>query len=116
MTHAEKHLDAAAIRELRTIMGDDFPLLVRTFETDSRQRLATLHTALAAGDAEALRQTAHSFKGSAGNLGAVPLAALCQQLESLGKAGELRDAAGHISRLEAEFAAVLTALQALLPR
>ena len=98
MAHLDKHLDSATIRELRSIMGEDFPLLVQTFEADSRQRLAALEAAAAAGNAEALRQAAHSFKGSAGNLGAASLAALCQQLESMGKEGDLRDAAGRIGR------------------
>lgn len=86
-------LDMHVIGELREIMGDDFALLIDTFVNDSQVRFADLDKALSAGDAEAFRRAAHSFKGSAGNLGAKQLTDLCRQLEQIGSENRLAEAA-----------------------
>ena len=85
-------LNKQVIGDLRVIMGNDFSLLIQTFVKDSAVRLADLERALSAGDADAFRRSAHSFKGSAGNLGAQTLMDLCRQLEILGAEDRLADA------------------------
>jgi HPt (histidine-containing phosphotransfer) domain-containing protein len=63
--------------------GDDELLreVIVTFIDDSRQRIAGLHEALRSEESTALRRQAHSLKGSANQIGAKPMAALCKQLE-----------------------------------
>jgi HPt (histidine-containing phosphotransfer) domain-containing protein len=100
------HLDAFTIRELKSVMGGDFAQLVRAFITDSHQRLAAIAAAVDSGDAEALRRSAHSFKGSAGNMGAPMLLQLCQALEQSGACGELAGCADLYRELHDEFAGV----------
>lgn len=85
---APQHLDQQALQELKGIMGDDFPLLIHTFITDSHQRLDAIRTALDKQDSDGLRRAAHSFKGSSGNLGALQVTDLCRQLEERGRDGE----------------------------
>jgi len=101
----KQHLDAAAVAELKGVMGSDFALLVQTFFTDSAQRIEAVRAALDAADAEALRRAAHSFKGSSSNMGAPHLAELCRALEELGRSGSV---AGRqlLDELVAEFDAV----------
>lgn len=106
-------LNRSLIRELQDVMGADFGLLVETFVRDSRQRLQKLQDALAVGDADAFRRVAHSFKGSAANLGAVALSAQCQVLESLGQERRLDEVGTRLQRLAAEWAAVEQALHGL---
>nr|WP_207197649.1 Hpt domain-containing protein [Pseudomonas sp. TH06] len=60
-------------------MEDGYPELLDTFLSDSKVRLGELQKAV---DAKALSDVAHSFKGSASNMGATHLAGLCQKLES----------------------------------
>lgn len=102
----ERHLDGAALQELRTVMGSEFPLLVQTFIKDSGERVESIRRACAAADADALRRAAHSFKGSSGNMGALQLSELCRQLEELGRDGSTAGAPLLAERLAAEFDAV----------
>ncbi|SEM72819.1 Hpt domain-containing protein [Pseudomonas sp. ok272] len=74
----EKHLDFNVLSALREFMADEYPALLDTFLKDSEERLQALHEA---GDASQLIDTAHSFKGSSSNMGAVRLAQLCHELE-----------------------------------
>lgn len=109
-------VDDIVIDELQSIMGDDFSILVQTFEADSADRIRALREHVSASEAEPLRQVAHSFKGSASNFGATRLAGLCQTLESMGKSAEMHGAADYLEQLEAEFGRVSAALQAVLSR
>jgi len=59
--------------------------------------LAEIAQAVEAGDPEAQRRTAHTLKGSSRTVGAMGVAALAAQLESLGGG---RDAVGTAARLE----------------
>lgn len=85
-------LNATTIEELKDIMGDEFTHLVETFLVDSVSRIATIKEAIANTDAEAVRRSAHSFKGSASNMGAEQLVAVCQKLERLGAEGDVDNA------------------------
>lgn len=100
-------IDMEIIRELRDIMGDGYSTLVQAFIRDGHLRLNQLREAVQAGDAEHLRQTAHSFKGSSGNLGARRLASLCQTMESTPPV-EARDL---LERIEQAFQEAKAALE-----
>ena len=107
------HIDQAALTELKMIMENDFDLLITTFVNDSRERIDTLRSAIAAGDANGVRASAHSFKGSALNICAPLLSELCRQLEAEGKHGQLISAPELLTSIEAEFRAVCAALGSL---
>lgn len=109
-----QHLDGDTLRELQAVMGDEFALLVSTFATDSAQRVEAVRAAAADGDAEALRRAAHSFKGSAGNMGAARLAELCRVVEEAARDGDLATASGAIDELAAEFVLVQAELDAMI--
>ncbi|HUH38621.1 MAG TPA: Hpt domain-containing protein [Spongiibacteraceae bacterium] len=111
MSSTGSHVDAQALRELQQVMGNDFVLLIETFLNDSRIRLAAIDEAIAAGDSEALRRSAHSFKGSASNMAAPLLAELCQRLETLALNGEIAAAPAVVQRIRTEYGHVLEALQ-----
>jgi HPt (histidine-containing phosphotransfer) domain-containing protein len=92
-------LDRDVVGELQSVMGSDFRTLVESFFRDSEQRLTLLQEVIERGDAEELRQTAHSFKGSSGNLGALALSGLCLELEQAGRAGQLDQAPELLERI-----------------
>ena len=96
-------LDSAVINELREIMGGDFDTLVASYIRDGGQRLQALHDALAAGDAEAVRQQAHSFKGSSGNLGALRVTGICLEIEQYARERDLAAAGTLMEALENQF-------------
>lgn len=85
----DAHLDTVTLDELRAVLGDEFAVLVNTFLNDSDKRVSALREALSAQDAERMREAAHSFKGSALNMGAHALAALCRDVEARARAGDL---------------------------
>jgi signal transduction histidine kinase/CheY-like chemotaxis protein/HPt (histidine-containing phosphotransfer) domain-containing protein len=78
---------------------DNFPTLVQ------RMREAVTH-----GDALALTEAAHSLKSSSANLGAVPLAALCKELEHRGREQRLDGVAALLAKVDAQYGQVREAL------
>ena len=108
------HLDQTATQELRNIMGGDFGLLVQTFIRDSAQRIQAIRNGIHAADADMLRRAAHSFKGSAANMGAPRLADICRALEEAGRLGEAANMHPLIDELVQEYGAVERELNALL--
>ena len=107
------HLNQEALLELKMIMGEEFPQLLDTFRRDSVQRIAAIREAVVAADADAIRRTAHSFKGSAGNMGATELNELCRQLEELGSNGETAGSDTLLEAIVSEYQEVDRALDAI---
>lgn len=56
--------------------------LTTLFRQEAPTRIAAARTALANGDAEALRSMAHMLKSSAGQMGALRVQLICERLES----------------------------------
>tara|TARA_A100001391_G_scaffold67203_4_gene42970 strand:- start:3706 stop:4071 length:366 start_codon:yes stop_codon:yes gene_type:complete len=96
-------LNEVLIAELRDIMGSDFYTLVKSYRQDGRQRLAALHEAVREGHMDGIRQQAHSFKGSSGNLGALRVSALCLEMEQLAREEQLDTADDRLAELEQAF-------------
>ena len=80
--------------------------ILDTFVESAGERIGALTTALASGEAQAIKRAAHVFKSSAGTIGAKRLAALLQQLEVLAEAGDVAQARALSERFAQESAAV----------
>ena len=104
-------LDLETLDMLEGVMGDDFQVLLSTFEEDSQQNLCHIREAIGLGDADALRRAAHSQKGSSGNLGAPRLSELCASLEAQAAAGDLSQARELEAQINSEMDKVREALQ-----
>ncbi|MBA1377604.1 Hpt domain-containing protein [Pseudomonas brassicacearum] len=102
---SEIHLDRDVLSTLREVMEDGYPELLDTFLEDSEARLRVLHEAR---DAEKLSATAHSFKGSSSNMGALRLAELCGELEQRAKQPSLGGIERLVNEIDSEFAFVRT--------
>lgn len=100
---ADKHLDRDVLSALQEVMEDEYPMLLDTFLADSEERLRLLRKA---GDAETLGATAHSFKGSCSNMGAVRLAHLCHELEQRARQTPLAGIEQLVGAIDGEFATV----------
>lgn len=110
-------LNAAAIDELRQVIGGDDAVLgdlIRTFLEDAPGLLAQLQDAIVEGDAEKTRLYAHSLKGNGAEFGAASFSELCRQLEMLGKSGNLVGAPMLLEQIGQEYERVEAALMALL--
>ncbi|MEI7609061.1 MAG: response regulator, partial [Rhodospirillaceae bacterium] len=99
---------------LRRLGGRDslFYKLLDDFAARNAGDAAVIAAALAAGNPAAARETAHTLKGLAGNLGAVRLSAAAQALEAAVRAHLLED--GDKSSASGRFAAPLAELAAAL--
>ena len=92
------------LKELGSEIGGSFlAQLLETFAADTAQHLAALRSAIAAGETEMLLREAHALRGASLTIGAKSMAALCQHLESLGKARSVEGAAEVLARLQREF-------------
>jgi CheY-like chemotaxis protein len=107
-------LDRTIINGLKELRepGQPDPLreLIELFLKDAQPRLQQMEAAASAGDLPKLAAATHTLKGSASNLGARRLAALCAALEKQSKAGD----AGQFSQTLAEVIAEFTTVRELL--
>jgi HPt (histidine-containing phosphotransfer) domain-containing protein len=104
----------AGLREL----GDAELLaeLVEMFVDDATSRILALRGTLEKDDAEAVERVAHTLKGSCANMGALRMAEVCEDLQEMGRSGDLSGASELVEQLEAEFGRVRQALEAELSK
>jgi CheY-like chemotaxis protein len=113
---ADVNLDAAALRNLRDLGGDDFLAeVVDAFLADAPELVATLRRSLDEQNADELRRAAHTLKSNGATLGAEEFAELCRTLEQLAKDDRLDAASELVSRVEQEYRPLEEALAALGP-
>jgi len=107
-------LDAAALDGLRELGGDAFLTeVIDTFCADAPALLATLRSALDAGEGPELRRAAHTLKSNGATLGADAFTELCRTLEQRAKSGELTGAAALVDQIEQAYAALQDVLSSL---
>jgi PAS domain S-box-containing protein len=108
-------VDPNRLLVLRNMGSGDGSLLVRLVEAflaEAPASMALLHDAVDHADSPGLHKGAHRLRGSAANLGATGMAALCGDLEALGGAEDLPLAPDLLRRLEAELDQVRVDLRA----
>jgi PAS domain S-box-containing protein len=89
----EQVLDPNRLQVLAGIGQDGFlEKLVDIFFTSATSELETIASALSAGDLDVVTASAHSFKGSALNLGVPRITQACRRLEELAIDGDLKQA------------------------
>ncbi len=113
-------IDPEALAGLRELQEEGEPdiltELVQMFLTDAEPHLAALREAVSQRDAEGVVREAHVLKGSCANFGARPMSAICEQLQSAGRSGDLTDAPVLLAQLELEYERVHAALSAELAK
>jgi PAS domain S-box-containing protein len=111
-------LDRTIINGLKELRepGQPDPLreLIELFLKDAQPRLQQMEAAASAGDLPRLATATHTLKGSASNLGARRLAALCAALEKQSKAGDASQSSQTLAEVTAEFTTVRELLNAEL--
>jgi CheY-like chemotaxis protein len=106
-------LNVAELRE-RCAGDDEFILRILTrFQEKSRDDLAQLSQAAVQGDTDSLARIAHSFKGAAGNVGAVRLKEVAAELEAAARSRNSAQFDALCGRVESELALCEAAIAAL---
>ncbi|MBW4682444.1 MAG: PAS domain S-box protein [Microcoleus vaginatus WJT46-NPBG5] len=108
-------IDSKALNELRQMLGEDsaemLTIVIDSYLTDAVDLLQALRRAVEQEDATALNLPAHTLKSTSATLGAMVLAQLCKQLETMARTGMMAEAAAIVSQVEAEYERVKQALQ-----
>ena len=107
-------LDQPTLAGLLDSLGGDVDFLKELIDAylDSTPGLfAAMRQAAAAGDGVSLQRAAHSLKTGSANMGALALAALCKQLEDMGRSGALAHAEERIDTAAAAYDEVAQALR-----
>ena len=111
-------LDRAVIETLRqlTTPGEPDVLteVLQLFLQEVPPRMDRLRNAVALGNIEEVYRAAHSLKGSAGNIGAQRLMAVCRQIDEMGRAGDLKDAAPLLTALALEYERVAAEIDRII--
>jgi len=104
-------IDPRVFWELRELLGAELRSVAALFLSDATTRLKRLRAALETRDCNTFFKEGHSLKGGSANIGAVHLAALCGELQRMGREEDLAGAPELVARVEWELAAVQKALR-----
>lgn len=111
-------LDPVVIKSLRSLTPPGEPdvlgEVLRMFLTEVPPRIEKLRNALTAGHIEEVHRAAHSLKGSAGNIGAQAMFAVCKALDDKGRTGDLSGADALVDALRVEFGKVEAEIHRLI--
>ncbi|CBL46760.1 Probably signal protein, hpt [gamma proteobacterium HdN1] len=110
----EDHVDIDSLNDLKDIMESEYEMLINTYLSDSEARIVDIQAAIDSADADALRKSAHSIKGSSSNVCATALAEIARLLENAGKEGTTNGMQAKLDELKAEFAVVTEILRGTL--
>ena len=109
-----EYLDAGMRTQLVELMDGDAEMIIDLIDTlveSTPELMEALATHLNAGQPDGFREAAHALKGSHLQLGATDFAARCQELENLGRAGDLSGADPLYAQLLLEHEKVVMALE-----
>ncbi len=108
-------LDRARLHYLRELGKRQDPALfdrlLRSFLDDAPVRIITMWHALQSNDVKAFFTAAHSLKGLSGNMGAMTMMTLSQELQVAGQNGDLGNVDPTLRALEKEFEFVKEEMQ-----
>ncbi len=108
-------VDMEALEEFMVSLGEDgeevMVELVQMFLDSIPQTLSELQQKIEQNQPAELQRIAHSFKSNAGQLAAYILSDLCQEMEDIGKSGQLDDAENKLAQIKTECSHVETALK-----
>ena len=111
-------LDPDVVESLRQLTPPGEPdvlgQILQLFLDEAPKRLDALRSAMASGDAGNVQRTAHSLKGSSGNIGAHAMYDVCRQLDDRAKSGNLAVLQPLVDSLSAEYRKVETEIRKLL--
>ena len=115
---SEPALDPSVIESLRELTPPGEPDVLKEvlqlFLDDVPARISRLRSAWEAGNLVEVQRTAHSLKGSSGNIGATQLFEVCRLLDEQGKAGDPSQIPALVASLDVEYARVAAEIKLLI--
>jgi len=118
-------IDAEVLEELERSLGDDperMRDLVETYIEDAASQMATIRSGVESGEADSLNRAAQTLMSNSKSVGAMNLAEMSRQLESLTQPAttDAADLAApeigqRVAAISVELDRVMTELEALVP-
>lgn len=109
-------INLKVIADLRSLQSPSSPgflaELIDLFLKEADAHMEKLRASAAARDAQVFERSAHTLKGSSGNLGAQAMSRMCAELQVAGRAADWSRAGAVLPGLEEEFRAVRIELEA----
>jgi HPt (histidine-containing phosphotransfer) domain-containing protein len=116
--NAHDVLDPDVVESLRQLTPPGEPDVLaeifNLFLDEVPKRIDALRAALMSGDAVTVQRTAHSLKGSSGNIGARAMHEVCRQIDERARSEELARLQPLVEALGAEYGRVETEIRRLL--
>lgn len=112
-TYTYEYLDSETLDGIFELMDGDSELLVDLVDTlaeSTPELMSDLQAGVAENNPDQIRNSAHALKSSNAQLGALNFAKLCQEMESIGKEGQLDDAEKILELIKDEYKRVEAAL------
>jgi len=110
----ESPIDKSALDRIKAVQQPGMPDLVEKvinlYLNDAQSLCHNIHEAVGKNDPQALSKAAHSLKSSSANVGAIKLASLCKELETLGRANTIANAQDIVNQMDSEYKRVIDTL------
>ncbi|MDH5388679.1 MAG: Hpt domain-containing protein [Gammaproteobacteria bacterium] len=104
---SQNPLDLHAYSEMKDIMEEVLPELLKTFIEYMPDLLNDLNKAIADNEPDQLFGISHRMKSSSNSLGALGLAKVCESIEMIGRAGGIEGASELSAQLEEQLGEVI---------
>ena len=115
---AREVLDPDVVARLRQLTPPGEPdvlqEILNLFLDEVPKKIGALRTAVASGDATTVQRTAHSLKGSSGNIGAHAMYDVCRQLDARARSEEPARLQPLVEALDAEYGKVAAEIRRML--
>lgn len=114
VTNHDVFIDDAILQEFRDIVEEQFHELIATYLEDGQKYIQDIQSALASGDLNRAKKSAHTLKSSSGYLGAVAVKQLAEAIDNLPDNHPIDKTQQIAHRLEEAFQKTKTALSAYI--
>jgi HPt (histidine-containing phosphotransfer) domain-containing protein len=100
----EEAINAEALDELRSLMGESLDEVLQTFIDYVPDQINELSKAVFNNDADGVFNLAHKMKSSSSSIGALGLANTAEQIELIGRAGSTEGTVELLEQLKGMYA------------
>jgi signal transduction histidine kinase/DNA-binding response OmpR family regulator len=115
MPTKKKILERNALSKIRALQREGTPdilnKVIGLYLESSNKLIQSIHESVRQNNSPLLQEAAHSLKSSSANLGAMKLAAICKELEHMGKTAKATAATSLMNTVTTEYKHVTHALQ-----
>lgn len=93
LLEGDPFIDVSLLQEFRSIVDEQFSMLVQTYVKDGQRYIREIHQALESNDMIGAKMRAHTLKSSSGYLGALVIKRIAEQIDELDDDSPIEEAA-----------------------